>query len=93
MFFKYLPSKMLAFTAFYPFLAFWLIWGGTIWVPIFAMVGFGVGYLAWKTLLPRSFAAGFFGAIVATLLTWWIGGFITGILAPENPFFEAVPSP
>ena len=92
MFFKYLPSKMLAFTALYPFLAFWLIWGGTIWVPIFAMVGFAAGYMAWKTLLPRSFAAGFFGAILATLVTWWIGGFLTNMLAPENPLFEAVPS-
>lgn len=28
------PRKMLIFTGLYPFIAFWLIWGGSIWVPI-----------------------------------------------------------
>jgi len=92
MFFKYLPRKMLIFTALYPFLAFWLVWGGTIWTPIFALVGFIAGYLVWTTFVARSFAAGFFGAIVAALVTWWIGGFIAGLLAPENPLLSAVPS-
>ncbi len=34
LFFKYVPRKFLLFTALYPFLAFWLIWGGSLWVPI-----------------------------------------------------------
>lgn len=32
--FANLPRKMLLFTAFYPFLAFWLIWGGSAWLPL-----------------------------------------------------------
>ncbi|QGX97116.1 amino acid ABC transporter permease [Roseovarius faecimaris] len=92
MFFKYLPRQMLAFTAVYPFLAYYLIWGGTIWVPIFAALGFVAGYVAWTKLVNRSFAAGFFGAIVAAMVAWWIGGMLSDALAPENPFLPAVPS-
>ncbi len=29
--------KMLILTALYPFIAFWLVWGGSIWVPVFIL--------------------------------------------------------
>lgn len=32
--FASLPRKLLYFTAFYPFLAFWLVWGGSLWLPL-----------------------------------------------------------
>ncbi|MEM9843680.1 MAG: amino acid ABC transporter permease [Pseudomonadota bacterium] len=92
MFFKYLPSRLLAFTAVYPFLAYWLIWGGPILSPIFALLGFVAGYLVWNQLVNRSFAMGFFGAIVAAFATWVIGGAITGAVAPEQTLLSAVPS-
>ena len=83
-----LPRKLLIFTGIYPFLAYWLIWGGTILVPIFALAGFIVGYLAYVRLERVSFAAGFFGGVAAALLTWWITGFITeaasGLLALQE---------
>jgi len=31
---KIFPRKMLILTAIYPFLAYWLIWGGTLWLPV-----------------------------------------------------------
>ena len=34
LFYKYIPSKFLLFTALYPFIAFWLVWGGSLWVPL-----------------------------------------------------------
>ena len=40
--FSALPRKLLLFTAFYPFLAFWLIWGGSLWVPL-TILGIIVG--------------------------------------------------
>jgi general L-amino acid transport system permease protein len=92
MFFKYLPKKMLIFTAIYPFLAYWLIWGGTILTPLMAMAGFIVGYLVWSRFVAGSFATGFFGAIAAALVTWWIGGMIVNAIAPEDTLLKAVPS-
>ena len=34
LFYKYVPRKFLLFTALYPFIAFWLVWGGSLWVPL-----------------------------------------------------------
>lgn len=44
--FASLPRRMLFFTAFYPFLAFWLIWGGPIWVSMTLLgIILATGYL------------------------------------------------
>ncbi len=65
-------KKLLLLTAVYPFLCFWLIWGGSIWLPIsiilgfvFAIVIYGIVSKATSTLL---------GAIVAivTPIIWWL---------------------
>ncbi len=86
LFFQYLPSKMLVFTALYPFLAYFLVWGGSILAPIFALVGFAVGYLVYQRFVAQSFAMGFFGGVVAAFVTWWILGWIPveGILAMQQ---------
>lgn len=34
LFSKIFPRKMLLLTALYPFVAFWLIWGGSLWLPL-----------------------------------------------------------
>jgi len=34
LFYMYIPTKFLIGTALYPFLAYWLLWGGTLWLPI-----------------------------------------------------------
>ena len=87
-----LPRKMLYFTAVYPFLAFWLIWGGSIWVPIFALVGIVGGYFVYARFVKDSFAKGFFGGVLAAAVIWWVSGFITPILTPETTFLEPVAS-
>ncbi|MCY4334382.1 MAG: amino acid ABC transporter permease [Litoreibacter sp.] len=38
LFYKYVPRKFLLFTALYPFIAFWLVWGGSLWVPVVILV-------------------------------------------------------
>ena len=89
LFAMYVPRVLLLFTAIYPFLAYWLIWGGTILIPVVALLGLVAGYFAF-TRFERSngFAAGAGAAVVAALLTWWVGGFISG--AMEN--FIALPA-
>lgn len=37
LFYKYVPRRWMLLTALYPFVAFWLIWGGTFWVPLFIL--------------------------------------------------------
>lgn len=34
---QYLPRKLMILSALYPFLAYWLIWGGTLWLPIMVL--------------------------------------------------------
>ncbi|MEM9580034.1 MAG: amino acid ABC transporter permease [Pseudomonadota bacterium] len=84
LFFK-LPRKLLIFTAVYPFIAFWLIWGGTILVPIMIAVGFVAGYMVFTRLEAQSFAMGLGGAVIAAVLIWSLQGYLTrplsGVLA------------
>jgi general L-amino acid transport system permease protein len=87
-----LPRKMLIFTALYPFIAFWLIWGGTILGPLVALLGFAAGGYVFQTFGKGSFAVGFFGGIVAAFVVWGIGGGLIPEGASENAMLTAVPS-
>lgn len=87
-----LPRKLLIFTAIYPFLAFWLIWGGTILAPIIAMAGFIAGGAVFQKFGKNSFAAGFFGGIIAAAVVWSVGGGLIPEGASENAMLQAVPS-
>ncbi len=87
-----LPRKLLLFTAVYPFIAYWLIWGGTILVPILALVGFVVGYFVYARFVKNSFAAGFFGGIAAAVVVWYIGGLLIPAGASDTAMLASVPS-
>ena len=89
--FSNVPRKLLIFTMIYPFLAFWLIWGGTILSPLMIAVGFVVGYIVFTRLEGQSFAMGLIGGVVATVIVWTISGYITGPLSGVLAL-EAVPS-
>lgn len=91
--FYQLPRKMLYFTALFPFLAFWLIWGGTIWMPLIAIGGFIAGYVVYATLVKSSFALAFFGAIAGAIIFWWIGSYVAAGLSSVLPIgLESVES-
>ncbi|MEM8630769.1 MAG: amino acid ABC transporter permease [Pseudomonadota bacterium] len=93
LFIAYVPRQALLFTAIYPFLAYWLIWGGTIWTPVFALLGFVAGYVAFDRLVKQSFFIAAIAAVVAAGLVWWIGGaLLTPALSPEVPALTAVAS-
>ncbi|MEO1732535.1 MAG: amino acid ABC transporter permease [Pseudomonadota bacterium] len=87
-----LPRQLLLFTAVYPFIAFWLIWGGSILYPLVALLGCGVGYFVFERFGKQSFAAGFFGGIAAAFAVWIIGTIIAGGIAPEQTLLSSVPS-
>ncbi|MEL6449982.1 MAG: amino acid ABC transporter permease [Pseudomonadota bacterium] len=91
LFFK-LPRQLLVFTALFPFLAYYLIWGGTIWTPLLALAGVIVGYLVYSRFVAGSFAAGFFGGIAAAFVVWIIGGMLIPDNANDTAMMQAVPS-
>ncbi len=87
-----LPRKMLLFTAVFPFIAYYLVWGGPILTPINALLGFAAGYLVFERWGKGSFALGFFGGIGVPLEFWILGGLLVGAISPDETWLEAVPS-
>ncbi|MEM1079148.1 MAG: amino acid ABC transporter permease [Pseudomonadota bacterium] len=65
-----LPRQLLWFTALFPFIAYWLIWGGSLWVSVFALVGVVVGYFVFRGIEQASFFGGIVASLVATVAFW-----------------------
>ena len=70
--FPNLPRSALWFTAAYPFLTFWLLWGGTVWLPVSVAVGFAIGERVLKIASKRfgATASGLCG--LAATVIWWL---------------------
>ncbi|MCZ8150920.1 MAG: amino acid ABC transporter permease [Rhodobacteraceae bacterium] len=66
------PGKLLWFTALYPALCFWLLWGGSVWTPIVAMLGFVVMGVAYLSLVARFGPTSSAIGAVALALLWWL---------------------
>ena len=93
--FQSIPRKMLWLSAVYPFLGFWLYWGGTIWMPISALAGFAIAWAAVQFLSER---LGTLGATLAAIfgpIIWWlflagpVAGILAGIIPIELEFVES----
>jgi general L-amino acid transport system permease protein len=77
--FSELPRKLAWFSVVYPGVAYWLLWGGSLMVPIAVYAGFAVGWLClW---LARRFNSALISSIaaVAGTLIWWF--FLAGPVA------------
>ncbi|SHI57705.1 amino acid ABC transporter permease [Wenxinia saemankumensis] len=75
------PRAMFVVTAAMPFVNVWLIWGGSLWGPIFVALGFVAGWGAWRLAQPRlGVLAGAILSVLAALL-WW--GVVTGWASPD----------
>ena len=81
LFFKFIPSKYLILTGLYPFVAYWLIWGGTIMIPVFALLGALVGAYVYKKTLFASAGLAVIAGFAAALIFWILSGYITGPMA------------
>ena len=71
--------KLLYLTAIYPFLCFWLIWGGSIWFPITVFSGFIVSYLGYVYVNKIFGSLAGVIASIALPIIWWL--FITSPLS------------
>ena len=76
--FPSVPRALLWFTGVFPFLAFWLIWGGTIWVPVTVLTGLVAGYFAYRAVVDRSFVMGLAAGVAAAAV---VGGLVGPLLA------------
>ncbi|MBY6137311.1 amino acid ABC transporter permease [Leisingera sp. XS_AS12] len=88
-------SKMLILTAAYPFLMPFLMWGGTIWGPLSAALGFVIGYLIIKHGSEKLGELGAMIAGVVAAVIWWfvLAGPVTDALSSALPIgIEAVQS-
>ncbi|WP_417808562.1 amino acid ABC transporter permease [Thioclava sp.] len=66
--FQWVPKKVVWFTPLFPFLAVWLLWGGSIWAPLLVLAGFALGWVVSSVVGKYGSIAGFSaGAIVAIL--------------------------
>lgn len=66
------PSKLLWFTLLYPALCFWLLWGGSVWLPIVAMAGFAILYAVFRLASPLIGLAPAAGAGFVVAVLWWL---------------------
>nr|WP_225777731.1 amino acid ABC transporter permease [Pseudomonas sp. Marseille-Q3773] len=81
--FKWVPRRVLWFTAVYPGLAFWLIWGGSLWQPVSAYVGLAMAWLLFRVM--RRLGGGV--AVACALLAaaaWWLQGMQYLVLSASN---------
>ena len=84
--FQSVPKRLLWFTGVFPFIAYWLIWGGTIWVPAMALAGLVAAYLAFRAVEPRSSALAILAGLVAAVAVWGlVGPLVGGALASVLP--------
>jgi len=89
------PAKLIWFTGLYPFLMPWLLWGGSVWVPLMVLAGFVISYGVYRAISDRM--SELLALIVAVLVAfiWWLVlmGPIAGFLANIIPIgMEAVGS-
>jgi general L-amino acid transport system permease protein len=69
--FEQVPRKLLWFSAIFPGVAFFILWGGSVWFPVFVMMGFVVGYAAYIALQRVSGLVATIGALAVPVI-WWV---------------------
>jgi len=80
------PGWSLLATLVYPFIAVWLLWGGSLWGEIAALAGFVIGFIVWRLLVVRFGLLAFALGVVAAV-AWWLvaAGPLTSSLAGVLP--------
>ncbi|KAE9628822.1 amino acid ABC transporter permease [Parasedimentitalea maritima] len=73
------PAKLIWFTGLYPFLMPWLLWGGSIWVPLMVLAGFVIAYAVYRFTLDKMSELIALIAAVIVAVVWWL--FLMGPIA------------
>ena len=67
-----LPRKMMWFTILYPAVGFFLLWGGSVWVPVAAMLGFVVFLIVYRALSLQLGVGPATGIGIVAAILWWL---------------------
>jgi len=70
--FSGLPRKMLWLAVIAPFAVPWLLWGGAIWTPLSAALGFVLGYVVFAVVVRLNGSLAAVVAAIAAPVLWWI---------------------
>ncbi|UFM65292.1 amino acid ABC transporter permease [Paracoccus sp. MA] len=65
------PQWSLLASLVYPFIAVWLLWGGSLWSEAMVLAGFGIGFAVWRLLASRFGLLAFTLGVVAAA-AWWL---------------------
>lgn len=87
-----LPRKLLAFTALYPFIAFYLIWGGSVITPVLALLAVIAAAVVYRTLLSKNFVLSVVAALVAGIVVWSLGSSIMPAPDVTEGAMRSIPS-
>ncbi|OYX40567.1 MAG: amino acid ABC transporter permease [Rhodobacterales bacterium 32-67-9] len=68
---RHWPQNLMWFSLVFPALAFWLLWGGTIWLPVMVMAGFIVGGIALRIATPMIGLMPALAFAVLAAFFWW----------------------
>lgn len=86
--FAAVPRKLVWFSVIFPGVAYWLLWGGSIFVPVTIYLGFVAGYVAYRAAEKGPSFLPPLAAAVATLV-WWF--FVAGPVANALPAIGLTP--
>ncbi|MBP1806789.1 amino acid ABC transporter permease [Rubellimicrobium aerolatum] len=65
------PRRLLWLSAAAPFVIVWLLWGGSLWGPVAAALGFVVGWAIWAAVARRGNAGLALLLGLGAALAWW----------------------
>jgi general L-amino acid transport system permease protein len=66
------PGSLVWFTLLYPALCFFLLWGGSVWGPVVALLGFAVLYAVFRLAAPAIGISPAAGAGIVAAALWWL---------------------
>src|SRR6056300_16038 len=93
--FESVSRRLLVVTALSPFIAYWLIWGGSVWGPITVAAGFVIGYVVYNALaLKAGTLAATLSAIILPIVYWLyyagdVSSFLGGTVVIDLTYVES----
>jgi general L-amino acid transport system permease protein len=69
---SFASKRLIYLTMIYPLLAFWLLWGGSVWGPLGVAMGFGLLVLAYMVAKPLVGVVVATGVGIVVAAYWWL---------------------